>query len=102
MEKAIKQISVLTLVLSLNLGWINSSFADNAFFKKYLCESGECQDFSDFFEYSHTFCIEDDVFMYTSKVQSNIFTTENEKVPIFTGNFDYNYLNDIWQPPKLF
>ena len=101
MGKAIKQIAVLTLVLSLNLVWVNSSFADIAFVKNYLCKSGECQDSSDFFEYFHEFCIEDDVFMYDSKVQSNIFTTEKEKVPFFASNFDDNYLNNIWQPPKL-
>jgi hypothetical protein len=101
MGKAIKQISILTLVLSLNLVWVNSSFADIAFFNNQLCISGECQDSSDFLEYCHTFCSEDDVSMCYSKVQSNIFTTEKEKVPAFTGNFDNNYLNNIWQPPKL-
>jgi hypothetical protein len=101
MGKVIKQISVLTLALSLNLGWVNSSFTEIAFFKNFICKTGECQDSSDFFEYFNAFCIEDDVFMYDSKVQSNIFTTEKEKVSVFTGNFDDSYLNNIWQPPKF-
>jgi hypothetical protein len=101
MRKAINQIGVLTLVLSLNLVWVNSSFADIDFVKNYSWESGECQNSSDFFEYFHGFCLEDDVFMYDSKVQSNIFTTKKEKVPLLAGNFDDNYLNNIWQPPKL-
>jgi len=101
MGKAIKQISVLILVLSLYVVWVNSSFIGIAFFNNYICISGECQDSSDFFEYFDAFCSEDDVYMYDSKVQLNIFITEKERARVFTGNFDDNYLNNIWQPPKL-
>jgi hypothetical protein len=101
MRKALKQISVLTLVLSLYVCWVNSSFAGIAFFNNSLCISGECQDSSDFFENFNAFCSEDDVFKFDSKVQLNIFIQEKRKATLFTVNLDDNYQNNIWQPPKL-
>lgn len=101
MGKAKKQMSVLTLVLSLYFGWVNCSFVGIAFFNNYLCISDECQDSPDFFKYFDAFCSEDDVIKYDSKFQLNIFSTEKGKATVFTVNFDDNYLNNIWQPPKL-
>jgi hypothetical protein len=101
MRKAIKQLSVLTLVLSLYVFWVNSSFAGIAFFNNCLCISDDCQDSSDFFEYFDTFCSEDDVFKYDSKVQLNTFIQEKGKATLFTASLDDNYQNNIWQPPKL-
>ena len=101
MGKAIKQISVLILVLSLYVVWVNSSFIGIAFFNNYLCISGECQDSSDTFECFHSFCCEDDVFMTDLKIKSNLFDAMNDKVPGLNDNFRNNYSNNIWQPPKF-
>jgi hypothetical protein len=100
MKRAIKQISLLILALSLNLVWANSSFDDIAFFQNHISIFNECSDSSVPFECFHSICCEDDVFMYDSKVKSNESDTENDRVPGINDNFRNGYLNTIWQPPK--
>jgi hypothetical protein len=100
MKKAIQQISLLILALSLNLVWANSSFDDIASFQNHITACSECSDSSDPFEYFHSICCEDDVFMNDSKVKSNVSDTENDRVPGLNDNFRNGYLNTIWQPPK--
>ena len=100
MKKAIQQISLLILALSLTLIWADSSFDDIASFQNYITASSECSDSSDTFEYFSSVCCEDDVFMYDSKVKSNVSGTENDIVPGLNDNFRNGYLNTVWQPPK--
>jgi hypothetical protein len=101
MKKAIKQISFLIMVLSLNLVWANSSFDDIAFSKNHINTCSECSDSSDTFEYFSSICCEDDIFMNDSKVKSNIFDVRNDKFPFINDNFRNEYLNIVWQPPKF-
>jgi hypothetical protein len=101
MKKAIKQISLLILTLSLNLVWANSSFDDIAYFQNHISTCSQCSDSSDPFECFHSICCEDDVLMNDSKVKSNIFNLVNDNVLVLNDNFRNDYLNNIWQPPKF-
>ncbi len=101
MKEAIKQISLLILALSLNLVWANSSFNDIAFFQIHLSACSEYSDSSDLLEYSHSICCEDDVFMDNAKVKSDIFNIRNDIVSVLIVNFQNDYLNNVWQPPKF-
>jgi hypothetical protein len=89
MKKTLKQISFLILALSINLVWANRSFEDIVFFQNHASTWTESSDSTDPFEYFHSICCEDDVFM-----------VRNDLVPALKVDFLNDYLDNIWQPPK--
>jgi hypothetical protein len=99
MKKTLKQISFLILALSINLVWANR-FEDIVFFQNHASTWTESSDSTDPFEYFHSICCEDDVFMNDPKVKSNIFIVRNDLVPALKVDFLNDYLDNIWQPPK--
>jgi hypothetical protein len=89
------------LALSLNLVWADSSFEDIVFFQNHVSNCSQSSDSADPFEYFHSICCEDDVFMNDPKVKSNIFNVRNDLVPVLKVDILNDYSDNVWQPPKF-
>jgi hypothetical protein len=101
MRRTAKQISFLIIAPILILVWLNSRFENSGLSQNNICSCGGCQDTSEPAVYFDSICCEDDVFMNDIIVKSDYDEIMNDKV-LLSKVFKINdYLNKIWQPPKL-
>ena len=101
MKKALKQICLLFVSLSLTMTLVNSGVIDNFLCLNNICSHIECSDIATQSEHSHTACYGDDVLLNDSKIKSNKFIGSIDLVFTLRVDFKNSYLTSIWQPPKI-
>lgn len=101
MNKTIKQIYRLFVMLCFTMILIDFAIINNLFIHDTHNSSIECTDHCNNIESSHSTICESEYLNNDSNIKSYMFFNNFELAPILKLSFKDNYNSFIWQPPKF-